>query len=64
MFCEITDAPIGTTVDYVTAIDPDDDASLEYYFMEPITSITPDGTLVDRNVYDYTVSLFLMHYTG
>lgn len=41
------------------AADPDANSMLNFFLVEPISAITPDGVPVDRNNYDITVSMLL-----
>ncbi|XP_060081087.1 cadherin-87A-like [Ylistrum balloti] len=45
---------LGYSVITVVGKDPDANAVLNYFFVEPKTAISPRGNNVDRNVYDYT----------
>ncbi|XP_021356989.1 cadherin-23-like isoform X1 [Mizuhopecten yessoensis] len=45
---------VGYSVITVKGLDPDANAVLRYYFVEPKSSISPLGNTVDRNIYDYT----------
>nr|XP_022319460.1 cadherin-23-like isoform X1 [Crassostrea virginica] len=46
--------PIGFSVHKMRAEDPDDQSTLNFFVVEPITAITPDGVLVDRSLYNIT----------
>ena len=54
----VPDVPIDTYVMTLSAVDPDQDAKLEFYIIDATSAITPDGAPVDKNVYDYTVRTF------
>lgn len=51
------DVPIGFSVHKMRAEDPDDQSTLNFFVVEPITAITPDGVLVDRSLYNITVCI-------
>ncbi|XP_062622203.1 cadherin-87A-like [Saccostrea cucullata] len=56
--------PIGFSVHKMLATDPDDQSQLNFFIVEPITAITPDGVLVDRNLYDITQLFSIEQQTG
>lgn len=62
-----TDVPIGFSVHKMRAEDPDDQSTLNFFVVEPITAITPDGVLVDRSLYNITVCItgcWIVHVTS
>lgn len=55
---------IGYSVITVIGRDPDANAVLNYYFVEPKTAFSSLGNNVDRNVYDYTNLFIVEQSTG
>ncbi|XP_056018521.1 cadherin-87A-like [Ostrea edulis] len=56
--------PLGFSVHKMRAADPDDQSQLNFFLVEPISAITPDGVLVDRNIYDITQLFTIDQQTG
>ncbi|XP_071106393.1 cadherin-87A-like [Haliotis cracherodii] len=57
-------AVIGTSVINLQAIDPDANAALNYYFVEPISAITPDGIEVQSASYNFKELFEVMEESG
>ncbi|XP_067673629.1 cadherin-87A-like [Haliotis asinina] len=57
-------AALGTSVINLQAIDPDASAALNYYFVEPISAITPDGIEVNRATYNFKDLFEVVEGTG
>nr|XP_034314660.1 cadherin-87A isoform X2 [Crassostrea gigas] len=55
---------IGFSVHKMRAADPDDNSVLNFFLVEPISAITPDGVPVDRSNYDITQLFTINQQTG